>query len=137
MVIVLLGIVSAVAIMKSTTPGLVTLPSQAQQMASDIRHAQALAYTSGSRMRVTAVASGNTYSVLTCSNSTTCSTTNFTVTLQKGVTFASGTTATLDFDTLGQPSGNANFTLASGANQIVCVAAVTGAISVIASGQCP
>ncbi len=52
-VIVLLGIMSAYAIMKSASVAEATLPSQAEKMASDIRQAQTLAYTTGQRMRLT------------------------------------------------------------------------------------
>lgn len=137
-VIVVLAIISAYAIIKSTSPAEVTLPSQAETMASALRHTQALAYTSGQRRRVSAL-NGNTYSVAICGGSPiTCPTTESTVTLQNSVTFTAVSLVTLDFNTLGQPDGKATFTLrAGGASKTVCVAAVTGLVSVQDSSSCP
>ena len=137
-VIVVLAIISAYAIIKSTSPAEVTLPSQAETMASALRHTQALAYTSGQRRRVSAL-NGNTYSVAICGGSPiTCPTTESTVTLQNSVTFTDVSPVTLYFNTLGQPDGKATFTLrAGGASKTVCVAAVTGLVSVQDSSSCP
>ena len=63
-VIVVLGIMSVYAMMKGASPAEMSVPSQAQKLASDIRHAQTLAYTSGNRMRLTITAGANgTYGV--------------------------------------------------------------------------
>ena len=127
-VIVMLGIVSAVAMMRGTSPSAMTLPSQAQMLAGDIRRAQTLAYTSGNRMQVTATATG--YKVLKCSGSNcTTPTEDLSVTLQKGVTFSSFTT-TLEFDTLGKPVAGAGYTLFSDSDEkTVTVAATTGFVA--------
>lgn len=135
-VIAVLGVLSAYAVMKSVSPAEVTLPSQAQTVASDIRHVQTLAYTSGSRERLSV--SAGTFSAVPCSSPPiSCSATaNFSDNLAKNVTFVSD--RTVDFDTLGRPSGAASFTLTSGSSsQTVCVAALTGLVSVSSSGNCP
>jgi MSHA pilin protein MshC len=132
-VIVVLGIVSAYAVMKGFSPAEMSLPSQAQKMASDIRHAQTLAYTGGKHLRMT-IPGGDSYKVESCivdDNGvvTSCPTTVFSVPLQNNVTLAG--TATLDFTTLGQPSGGAaNYTLSSGSDVKVSVAALTGLVHV-------
>lgn len=133
-VIVVLGIMSAYAVMKGSSPAVVTLPSQAQKLASDIRHAQTLAYTMGQRMRVTKITTSS-YSV-SCTPTLTCnqSQDSSVISLEKGVTFTSGTD-TLDFTSLGQPLTSASYTLDN--TLTVCVAALTGFVSVISSGTCP
>src|SRR5215831_19405381 len=98
-----LGIMSAYAVMKGVSPAEMSVPSQAQALASDIRRAQTLAFTSGKRMRLTTTAGANgTYSVLSCvtvngvaycscatvSGTTYCPTTVFSAALQKGVVLA-------------------------------------------------
>lgn len=129
-VIAVLGVVAAVFVMNGPTPAAMTLPSQAQTLASDLRRAQTLAYTAGSRVRVTATPSGNTYSVHSCTSVSTCNTLVFSVALQNQVTFSAGSTATLDFDTLGQPSASASYTLVSGGDsKAVSVAALTGFVA--------
>lgn len=126
-VIVVLGILSVYAVIKSVSLAEVTLPSQAQKLASDIRHAQTLAYTLGKRMRLTITAGTNgTYGV-TCVTPP-CNT-DFSVTLQKDVVLA-GTPTTLDFTSLGQPSASASYTLTSGSTVTVSVAALTGLVTV-------
>lgn len=129
-VIVVLGVISAYAVMKSVSPAEFTLPSQAQKLASDIRHAQTLAYTSGNRMRLTITAGTNgTYGVTCVTGSAPCNT-DFSVTLQKDVVLA-GTPTTLDFTSLGQPSAGASYTLTSGSSTVtVAVAALTGLVTV-------
>lgn len=136
-VIVVLGIMSAYAVMKGVSPAEMSLPSQAQKLASDIRHAQTLAYTSGKRMRLTITAGPNgTYGV-TCVTAPTPCNTDFSVTLQKGVALA-GTLTTLDFTSLGPPSNSAgnllssttSYTLTSGSQVTVSVAPLTGIVTV-------
>ena len=130
-VIVVLGIISAYAVMKSVSPGEVTLPSQAETMASNIRHAQTLAYTSGKRMSLTIIAGTNgSYSVACVT--TPCST-DFSVTLEKNVVLAS--TAALVINSLGQPSAAASYDLCfpscvSGSKKTISVAALTGLVTV-------
>ncbi len=133
-VIVVLGIVSAYAVMRGMPVAEVTLPSQAQKMASDIRHAQTLAYTTGQRMRLAITAGANgIYTVNSCVSIDNCPTEIFRANLQKNVVL--GGTTTIDFNTLGWPSARASYTLGSGAT--VCVAALTGFVSVIFTGTCP
>ncbi len=129
-VIVVLGIVSAYAVMKGVFPAEVTLPSQAQKMASDIRSAQTLAYTSGKRMCL-AITAG-IYRV-DCGTAGACPQSacpqSFSVTLEKGVVLGGGPT-TIDFNTLGQPSAAASYTLTSGSSVTISVAALTGNVTV-------
>ena len=127
-VIVALGVLTAYAVMKSVPAAELTLPSQAQTLASNIRHAQTLAYTTGRSLRLTITTGANgTYSV-SCVTAGTC-TQAFSVTLQKDVVL--GGTSTVDFSTLGQPSGAASYTLSSGgATETVSVAALTGLVTV-------
>ena len=131
-VIVVLGILSAYAAMKAVSPADVTLPSQAQTMASNLRHAQLLAATSS---RVLCFRTGgvgtSSYSVtegLACPASPVitdpASGAAFSVTLEKGVVFGSGVTTSLVFDSLGRPVNSsgvplstnpaASYTLSSG-----------------------
>jgi prepilin-type N-terminal cleavage/methylation domain-containing protein len=136
-VISALAILSAYAVMKSVSSAEVTLPSQAQTLASDIRRAQTLAYTSGKRMRLT-LPDNTRYSVACVPSATnpgdtpSCNTSqNFTVPLQKGVTVGvapPGTT--LDFTSLGQATAGATYTLTYGSNVTVTVAAETGLVTV-------
>ena len=129
-VIVVLGIISVYAVVRSVSPAEITLPSQAQTLASDIRRAQTLAYTGGKHLRFTG---GNTYKLESCVVDvngvvTSCPTIVFSVPLQKGVTMTLGGTSPLDFNTLGQPSGAASYKLN---NEItVTVAALTGFVTV-------
>jgi prepilin-type N-terminal cleavage/methylation domain-containing protein len=142
-VIVMLGALSAYATMRSVTPAEMSLPSQAQTLASDIRRVQTLAYTSGNRMRLSITPGANgTYTALTCvvNSVTTCScvivnSVNscppavFAVFLQKGVTLA-GTSA-LDFTSDGQPLISASYTLTYGSStKTVAVTALTGVVTV-------
>jgi MSHA pilin protein MshC len=138
-VIVVLGILSAYAAMKTVSPADVTLPSQAQKMATDLRHAQTLANTWGTSLVVSA--SGSVYSVscLTATSTAPCNASPvidpasgaaFSVGLQQGVSFISPTSATLTFNSLGQPGGAAGYTLSSGGNtKTVAVAAITGKVT--------
>jgi len=155
-VIVVLGIISVYAVMKSVSQAEVTLFSQAQKLAGDIRHAQTLAYTSGNRMRLT-IDSG-TYSVCVagapaapCNTTSNDSTSNdFRVTLQKGVTLSGSTAlpAMLDFNSLGRPIDSSNGTPVPGATsyclnigsscgETVSVAALTGVVKVCPPATCP
>jgi MSHA pilin protein MshC len=150
-VIVVLGIISVYAVVKSVSPAEITLPSQAQTLASDIRHAQTLAYTWGKRMRLS-ISAGTTYSVscVTGASGSPCNTSNdFSVTLKKDVVLAGSVTrqdgapltcpasaSALEFNSLGQPvdclgnSAFASYTLTSGSSKTVFVAALTGLVTV-------
>ena len=146
-VIVALGILSAYAIVKSVSVPDATLLSQAEKMANDIRHAQTLAYTSGKSLKlVIATGVNGAYSVC-LSTTTTCNASSavtdtatgssFSVSLQKGVSLSG--TATLNFDSWGQPGAAASYTLSippSTSGETICVAALTGQISVQTSTTC-
>lgn len=130
MVLGAVAVLSAVAMIGSSSPADISLPSQVQMLASDISHAQSLAYTSGQRMRLSIVSSGanGTYSVACVTGTTPCRT-DFSVTLQKGVSLTG--TSSLDFTSLGQPSAAASYTVASGTStSTVAVAALTGFVTV-------
>ena len=146
-VIVMVSILSVYAMMRSYSTGELSLPSQAQKMASDIRHAQTLATTQGKRLRITITAAANgNYKVLPCTVNAgvvTCTATpvtdpvtgaGFSVNLKNGVVLAG--TATLDFSSLGQPldssgaSTSASYTLTSGSVETITVAALTGYVTV-------
>lgn len=133
-VIAVLGVGSAVFMMKGPTPALMTLPSQAQTLASDIRHVQTLATTLGRRLELTFTASG--YSMSCVDVASPCPA--FSVVLQKGVTLSSHVPAALDFNSLGQPltSGvagtatSASYTLQSGGTtKVVTVTQHTGFVA--------
>ena len=131
-VIVALGIMSAYAVMRTLSPSEMTVPSQAQTMAGDIRHVQALATTWGRRMRITI--SGTGYSVSCVDGGTPCPA--FTVLLQNGVTLTTISITPLDFDSLGRPLNSAgvataaSYTLSSGGSvKTVSVAALTGFVA--------
>ena len=142
-VIAMLGIFSAYATMTRVSPAEMSLPSQAQTLASDIRRVQTLAYTSGNRMRLGITTGVNgTYTALTCvvnggtsctcvvvGGVTSCPPSTFGVTLQQGVTLA-GPSA-IDFTTDGKPSASASYTLTYGSStKTVAVAALTGVVTV-------
>ena len=138
-VIVVLGVMSAYATMKRSSPAEITLPSQAQKMASDIRHTQTLAYTWGKRMRLSVATPGanGTYRVICFAGTPACTTSNdFSVTLEKGIVLAG---STLYFNSLGQPSDSSgspvasatSYTLGSSSDtETVSVAALTGLVTV-------
>jgi prepilin-type N-terminal cleavage/methylation domain-containing protein len=135
-VLVALAILSAYAVVKSTSAGEVTLPSQAQTLASDIRHAQTLAYTLGNRMRFTSASTSYGYSACTCGTSCT----DFVVSLQKQAQLAVSPASSnpLYFNSLGQPLDNTcntltsttKYTLTSGSAVTVSVKALTGIVNV-------
>ena len=142
-VIAMLGVLSAYATMTRVSPAEMSLPSQAQTLASDIRRVQTLAYTSGKRMRLGITTGANgTYTALTCTVNggtsctcvvvggvTSCPPSAFGVTLQQGVTLA-GPSA-IDFTTDGQPNASARYTLTYGSStKYVDVMALTGVVTV-------
>ncbi|HSH90772.1 MAG TPA: GspH/FimT family protein [Ramlibacter sp.] len=144
-VIVVLGVLSAYAAMKSGSTASYTLLSQAETLASDIRHAQTIATTAGKSVRLTFTAGANgTYSVgCTASTAAPCNAvlgdpmTNpatgvaFTVTLAKSVAMSVASGASpLDFNSRGQPGGAVTYRLtADTATKDVAVTAVTGFVS--------
>lgn len=125
-VIVMLAILSVYGIANNLDSAEMTLPSQAERLASDIRLAQSLAFTSGSRVQVTSSTSG--YSVTcvpTCNN-----TYDFSVTLKKGVTM---TASTVVFTTNGAPATaptTPTFTLTAGSSTKSVNVTATGHVSV-------
>ena len=138
-VIVILGIISVYATPKSVSTAEITLPSQAQKLASDIRHTQVLATSWGKSLRLSIITGSNgTYSVsCVTSGSSPCDISpvvnpsggSFSVSLQKNVVL--GGTSTVDFNSLGQPSAAATYTLTTGSSTItVSVAALTGFVTV-------
>lgn len=139
-VLVIIGIVGAFAAMKSVSPAVYTLPSQAQSLASDLRHAQTLATSWGRSLRVSVSAgAGGSYSVSCVSaGAAPCDTSPvlnpvtgsaFSISVQQGVSLSGP--ATLDIDSLGQPSAAASYVLSAGAfSETISLAAVTGFVSV-------
>ena len=153
-VIVILGIISVYATPKSVSTAEITLPSQAQKLASDIRHAQVLATSWGKSLRLSIIAGKNgTYSVsCVTSGSFPCNVSpvvnpsggSFSVSLQKSVVLCG--TSTVDFNSLGQPSAAATYTLSidplsidplcidplstNASKETVSVAALTGFVTV-------
>ena len=135
--IAILGILSAYAVMKIKSPASLTLLSQADTLASDLRRAQSLAYTSGRRMSFT-VSAGTigTYAAV-CSTGTTPCSSDFTGVLAHSVVL--GSSPVLYFNTIGQPLDNAgvlrtsaaSYTLSyDGSTKTVSVAAQTGLVTV-------
>lgn len=123
-VVVVLGVLAAYAVSKSVTSGELTLRSQAQKLASDLRRAQFLASSWGQRLRVTATASSYSVSctsavVAPCPAATSMAITDpatassFVVALQKGVVFVNPTTTTLDINSMGQALSGASYTLSA------------------------
>lgn len=139
-VIVILGIISVYASPRFISTGEVTLPSQAHKLASDIRHAQVLAITWGKSLRLSIAPGPNGSYSVSCvtTSSSPCNSTpvinpaigsSFNVVLQKSVVL--GGTNSLDFNSLGQPSTAASYTLTSGNSSVtVSVAALTGFVTV-------
>ena len=128
-VIVVLGIMSAYAVMRYTSPAEVTLPSQAQTMASNIRAVQTLATTSGRRIRIDFTATRYTVSCVDGANP--CP--GFYVDLENGVTLSTISITPLDFNSLGQPLNSAGASTAAsytlGGAKTVSVAALTGFVA--------
>jgi len=139
-VMLVIGVLAVYAVAANGSSALYSLSSQAQGLARDMRHVQALATSWGRSLRVTAVAGTNgSYSVscvtagaAPCDNSPVidpATGAGYTVTLQKDVVLAGP--ATLDIDSSGKPSAAASYTLTSGsAVKTVAVQALTGCVTV-------
>lgn len=127
-VIVVLGILAAVGIMNLPSPAELSLPSQAEKLASDIRYAQTLAHTTGTRIRLTV---NDTKNYTVDCVPTSCPQSSFSGQLEKGVALTTFPAA-IEFDTLGQPSGATTpYTLTyDGSSKSVHVAALTGFVTV-------
>ena len=148
-VIAILGSLSAYAVPKLLSPAQATLPSQARTLASDLRHAQALAITWGQGLVVSASASHYSVACRTATVTPPCNAspvidpatgTAFSVSLQNSASFGSPTTASLTFDSLGRPVDNsgtplaadpaASYTLSAGSStQTVTVTRLSGKVS--------
>ena len=139
-VLVVVGIISAYALTRNSSASVYTLVSQAQTMASDIRHAQMLASSWGKSLRMTSVAgTDGTYSfscvtsgAFPCNSSPVLNPATgqaFAVSLQRNVVLAG--TSSMDIDTQGRPNVAASYVLSSGVNTAtVTVAAITGFVIV-------
>lgn len=128
-VIVVLGILAAYATFNAS-PAELTLPAQAERMASDIRQVQTLAYTTGQRMLFETPNGTNiTYTAKSCNASNVCTPVVLSGSLEKGLAL-SGTTS-VHFSTLGQPTAAATYTLSiDGSSKTISVAALTGFVTV-------
>ena len=131
-VIVVIGIMAAVAMFDASPPEL-TIPSQAETMASNIRYLQATANT-GKRTRL--VVGATDYTGVAC-GSNDCNTNSlvFTVPFHKDIQITSGT-GTIYFDSLGRPTtGPTGYNPASasyviGGQYTVDVTQTTGRVTV-------
>jgi prepilin-type N-terminal cleavage/methylation domain-containing protein len=149
-VFVVLAVISAYAVVRSSSPAELTLPSQAQKMASDIRHAQTLAYTWGRTLTFSITAGVNGSYTVTCatvvspcpaSTSTPVSDpatgASFIGHIQNGVDLQMPNgISTLVFNSLGNPGASGvSYTLCfpscpSGTKETISVAALTGYVTV-------
>lgn len=153
LVIVILGILSIYPMMKSVPITELTLPSQAQKLASDIRHAQVLAATWGKHLQLTMTSGLNganakySLSCVIVENSPPCNVTpvidpttgsSFNVKLQKRV--AGIGTEILNLNSMGQPTNVSavNFSLCfpdcgittNPSKKTITVQALTGFVTV-------
>ncbi len=140
-VIVVVGVISAYAMMRNSSSSVFSLLSQAQTMASDIKHVQAMATVWGKSLTISMSEGANgTYSVsCTFGGAAPCNTTDpvinpatgtvFTISLQKGVALSGP--GTLVINSLGQPTAAAQYVLSTtdGASMTVDVAALTGHVT--------
>ena len=137
-VIVVIMIMAAYASFDSS-PAELSLPSQADKLASDLRSAQMQAYTSGSATRFSIDTSEETYTIERCSKyaGETCETWTLTLSgkIDKSVQLSklSGDDV-LTFTSLGKPKAGASYQLEfGGSKKIIRVNAETGHISVSSS----
>lgn len=140
-VIVVVGVLSAYAMMKNGSASVFSLLSQAQKMASDIKHVQSMATVMGKSLTISATAGANgTYSVsCTTAVAAPCNTnpvinpatgTAFTISLEKGVVLTPSQ-GTLVINSMGRPASAAQYVLSSdGTSVTVDVAALTGHVTV-------
>ncbi len=132
-VILLLSILAAYVLPKAFSTSAMTLESQARTLASDLQRAQHLAATSGQTVLV--CANNTTYLLQqggTCPSPlpATQTTQPVFVSLGNGVTFTSR--PALSYNSMGQPSAAANFTIKASdttASYTVSVAALSGLVS--------
>lgn len=142
-VVVVVGVLSAYAMMKNGSASVFSLLSQAQTMASDIRHAQALATVWGKRLRIDADGTNGVYTVsCVTSGVSPCDVSpvinpatgeEFRVTLRNGIVLSGP--SQLVINSLGQPIGSATQTYVlttNGGNSLnLNVAALTGHVTVV------
>jgi len=139
-VLVVVGVLSAYAMMRNSSSSTFSLLSQAQTLAGDIKHVQSMATVWGKNLTITAIDGANgTYSVcLTPPDPAPCTDpvinpatgTAFTISLQKGVVLTASPGA-LAINSLGKPASAAQFVLSSGSVSVtVDVAALTGHVTV-------
>jgi prepilin-type N-terminal cleavage/methylation domain-containing protein len=143
-VIVVVGVLSAYAMMNNGSASVFSLLSQAQTMASDIRHAQALATVWGKRLRIDATEGANGVYAVSCvtAGASPCDASPvinpatgeaFRVTLEKGVELT-GPSSALVLSSLGQPTAatTQTYVLTTQGNSVnLNVAAVTGHVTVV------
>lgn len=139
-VIIIIGILAVTAVARSYTPGEFTVSSQAELLASHLRHAQLLATIWEKPLRVSITAGSNGVYSVACktSGAAPCDTSpvidpttsgTFSITVKNNVALAGP--ATLDYDTLGTPSAAATYTLtASGDVKTITVQALSGFVTV-------
>ena len=127
-VIIFLGILTAVAMNRISSFGDLTASSQAQKFAANIQHAQTLAFTSGQPVQVNLLSGGIGYAVgpAACDANLPCPP-SFTVTLEQDVTIT-GSPNLLRFNTLGQPTGSGSYMVGGAVG--VTVDALTGRVVV-------
>ena len=141
-VLVVVGVLSAYAMMKNSSSSVFSLLSQAQTLAGDIKHVQAMATVWGKSLTITATGGANgTYSVsCTTSVAAPCNTnpiinpatgTAFAIGLEKGVAL-SANPGTLVIDSQGKPASVAQYVLSApdGTSVTVVVAPLTGHVTV-------
>lgn len=137
-VIVVLAILSALAISNMGSASDLSLTSQAEKMASDIRYTQAFAHTTGKPTRLTIDTAANSYTSCSLnSTKTACSQQLLNVTPRNSVVLtlsSTPSTATMDFNTLGTPNltvaAGYKLTAAEGSVLTVRVDPLTGFVSV-------
>ena len=97
-VIVMLAILSVYGIANNLDSAEMTIPSQAERLASDLRLAQTLAFTTGNAVTVTVAGVGTTYTIAPCTSPCTTSS----VPLKKDIRLNGSPSVT--FSTNGQPT---------------------------------
>jgi MSHA pilin protein MshC len=140
-VIVVVGILSAFVMTSGILAGTYSVPSQADTLARDLRHVQALAQSWGRSLRVTITTAGaNGSYAVSCvtAGAAPCNVSpvidpatgsSYTRSLSQDAVLA-GTTS-LDFDSFGKPSAAASYTVsANGAVKTISLTAVTGLVTV-------
>lgn len=140
-VLVIVGILSAMAFSRNGSPATYTLLSQGEALAANLRHTQTLATTWSRSLSVGLTSGTNGTYTVSCVNSSTSSPCNaspvtdpatgssFSVSLQNNASISGP--ASLTIDSSGKPSAAATYTLtSSNATVTVTVAATTGFVTV-------